>query len=266
MSKLPAPGADPYTYARHSGIDFLRGAAWFRKAFYASGPGVIRRLSYNAAGGNWVVVKYDDIPYEVGYAHLDHHGGCPRPGTRVNLGTQLGYVGETGTRVTGPHIHMEILGLGTDTAVWLYFDRDRVVGVPSGAAGDGGTTKPPQSNSNSNTITTPSDPTLEEEENMITVITNSAGTEWSLIDPDCAHELPRFNGKADKNFRSEKTTKGVVNTYRGFMVTTDPDVAAAWGRTHCRAYGNAPQKRLGNDYKAAQVEASRVATNRIRSS
>jgi len=127
MSKLPAPGSDAYTYPSHSGIDFLRGSSWFRKAFYASGPGVIRRLSRNAAGGNWVVVKYDAIPYEVGYCHMDNHNGCPRPGTRVTLGTRLGYVGKTGTRVTGPHIHVEILGIGIDSAVWKYFDKNRTV-------------------------------------------------------------------------------------------------------------------------------------------
>ncbi|WP_417555581.1 peptidoglycan DD-metalloendopeptidase family protein [Microbacterium sp.] len=135
MSKLPAVGADPYTYPGHSGIDFLRGPSWLGKPFYASGPGVIRRLSRNLAGGNWVVVKYDGIPREVGYCHMDSHAGCPAPGSRVAEGTRLGYVGRTGSRVTGPHVHVEILGVGTDTAVWQYFDRNRVVGAaPAPAA------------------------------------------------------------------------------------------------------------------------------------
>lgn len=127
MAKLPAPGGDPRTYANHSGIDFLRGSPWYRKAFYASGPGRVVRLSRNSAGGNWVVVKYDAFPREVGYAHMDNHNGCPRPGTRVGLGTRLGYVGRTGARVTGPHIHVEILGVGTDSAVWGYFNRTPTV-------------------------------------------------------------------------------------------------------------------------------------------
>ena len=125
--RLPAPGGDPYNYPGHSGIDFLRGPAWFGRPFYASGPGRVVRLSRNAAGGCWIIVKYDAIPYEVGYAHMVSHAGCPAPGARVREGTMLGYVGNLGTNVTGPHIHLEILGRATPDAVWQYFDRNRVV-------------------------------------------------------------------------------------------------------------------------------------------
>ena len=57
MAKLCSPGPDPYTYSGHSGIDFLRGPSWLGKPFYASGEGVIRRLSHNDAGGYWVFVE-----------------------------------------------------------------------------------------------------------------------------------------------------------------------------------------------------------------
>ena len=83
MSKLPAPGPDPYTYKGHTGIEFLRGPSHLGKPFYASGPGTVLRLSKNAAGGCWVVVKYDN-GFTVGYAHMRSHTGCPRPGTRVS--------------------------------------------------------------------------------------------------------------------------------------------------------------------------------------
>ena len=121
---LPAPFAYATTYPGHSGVDYPRPRG---SRFYASGPGIVRRLSTNAAGGNWITIKYDEIPYEVGYAHMDSHRGCPPVGTRVREGTFLGFVGATGTRVTGPHIHLEILTVGTDTAVWKYFSRDRYV-------------------------------------------------------------------------------------------------------------------------------------------
>src|SRR5690606_896116 len=137
VAKLPSVGPDPYDYANHSGVDFLRGPSWLGKAFYASGPGRVVRLSKNAAGGCWIVVKYDAIPYEVGYAHMRSHNGCPRPGTRVNLGTRLGYVGDLGARVTGPHVHKEIIGRATSAAVWEYFDRNRWAGGGS-TAGTGG--------------------------------------------------------------------------------------------------------------------------------
>lgn len=127
MSKLPAPGSDPYTYKGHTGIDFLRGPSHLGKPFYASGPGTVLRLSKNLAGGCWVVVKYDN-GYTVGYAHMRSHTGCPRPGTRVSEGTRLGYVGDLGARVTGPHIHVEIIGIATSAAVWQCFDRYRPIG------------------------------------------------------------------------------------------------------------------------------------------
>lgn len=110
----------------------------------------------------------------------------------------------------------------------------------------------------------PADPIIEEDENMPVIITNSAKNEWSLLDPDIGKDQPRFTGTAGNNFRSEKVTGGVVNTYRGFMVTTSKAVADAWGRSYCRAYGNAPQQRLGGDYKNAQVEASRLASEKHR--
>lgn len=135
MAKLPMVGADPYTYPGHSGVDFLRGASWLHKPFYASGPGTVLRLSHNAAGGNWIVIKYDGVAHEVGYCHMDNHDGCPRPGSRVVEGTRLGYVGRTGTRVTGPHVHVEDLAVHTDEAIWAIFDRNRVVGQGGGGIG-----------------------------------------------------------------------------------------------------------------------------------
>ena len=141
MVKLCFTGPDPYDYASagktHSGIDVLRGSAWYRKPFYSSGPGVVRRLSKNAAGGNWIVVKYDAIPYEVGYAHMDSHNGCPAPGTRISKGTRLGYVGRTGTNVTGPHVHVEIIGRAVSTAVWDYFEKSCWVSGGDAPAGGG---------------------------------------------------------------------------------------------------------------------------------
>lgn len=127
LSKLPAPGTDPYNYPRHSGVDVLRGPSHNGKPFYASGPGVVLRLSKNASGGNWIVIKYDALSFPVGYAHMNSHAGCPKPGTRVGLGSLLGYVGSTGTRVTGPHLHMEAIGIATPAAILNAFDFTRAV-------------------------------------------------------------------------------------------------------------------------------------------
>lgn len=131
MSKLPAPGTDPYNYKGHSGVDVKRGTSQLGKPFFASGPGTVLRLSSNAAGGNWIVIKYDAIPYAIGYAHMNSHAGCPKPGTRVREGSLLGYVGNKGTRVTGPHIHMEAMGNATPKAIYDYFDFTRTPGSGS---------------------------------------------------------------------------------------------------------------------------------------
>lgn len=125
MAKLPAPGTDPYNYPGHGGIDVCRGSNWSGKPFYASGPGKVLRLSKNALGGNWIVIKYDAIPDEIGYAHMNNHNGCPKPGTRVGLGTRLGYVGSLGQRVTGPHVHMENLRTHKPQSILDAFDFTR---------------------------------------------------------------------------------------------------------------------------------------------
>lgn len=135
MAKLCAPGPDPYTYTGHTGIDFLRGPKYLGKPFYASGPGRVVRLSKNAAGGCWIVVRYDGTANDVGYAHMYNHNGCPRPGTRFNTGAQLGFVGALGTRVTGAHIHVEVLGLATPAAVWGIFTPSCYATGTSGPAG-----------------------------------------------------------------------------------------------------------------------------------
>lgn len=103
-------------------------------------------------------------------------------------------------------------------------------------------------------------PLREEEDIMPVIIRNTDNKEVSLLDPDVGRDLPRLGfGEGKPEHRSEKTAKGVVNTYRGFIVTTDADVAAAWGRSYCRLYDNAPQDRQPADYQSAQREASRIA-------
>ncbi|QNA93270.1 MULTISPECIES: hypothetical protein [unclassified Microbacterium] len=98
-----------------------------------------------------------------------------------------------------------------------------------------------------------------EEDDMPTVIKNPTSKEWSLLDPSIGLDLPQFVAGQQNRFRSEKTSKGVVNTYRGFMATTDPNIGDAWSRTHCRFYGNVPQERQPTDYRIAQNEASRLS-------
>lgn len=129
MAKLPIPFNNPATYPGHSGIDFAQPRGTI---FRASGSGVVTTLSRNDAGGYYIWVKYDALPFAVGYHHMDSHNGCPRVGTRVNEGDRLGYVGNSG-HSTGPHLHSEVDQNRTTAGYWKYFDSSRVVGGGSTA-------------------------------------------------------------------------------------------------------------------------------------
>lgn len=134
MSKLPAPGSDPYTYPNHSGVDFLRGPAHNGKPIRASGPGKALRTPYTARGGYWTTIQYDNGAL-IGYAHQNY----PPPvkaGQRVAEGLIIGYVGSKGTNVTGPHVHVENLNNPTDTGIWQVFDRNRTIGSSNKTQGD----------------------------------------------------------------------------------------------------------------------------------
>lgn len=134
MAHLPMPFPNPSTYPGHSGVDFAQPAG---TPILASGPGRIVRLSHSTGGGYWTVVKYDGVGPEIGYAHQPRNRRAPAPGTRVAAGTRIGTVGSTGNS-TGPHVHVEILGIATYAAVWNYFTRSRVVGRGSATSGNVG--------------------------------------------------------------------------------------------------------------------------------
>lgn len=146
MAKLPIPFGNPNTYAGHSGVDYPvpRGSV-----IRASGSGTVVTRARNDAGGFFVFVKYDAIAPAVGYHHMDSHNGVPPVGTRVQEGSQLGFVGSLGARSTGPHLHSEVAGHRTTAGYWQFFDRNRVVGSAGSAAGGSGSrpaaTKPESS-------------------------------------------------------------------------------------------------------------------------
>jgi murein DD-endopeptidase MepM/ murein hydrolase activator NlpD len=89
---------------RHEGIDIFA-----RKGtpVLATTEGIVLRRGQNRLGGNvlWVLGPGGQRHY---YAHLDRFAFVSA-GDRVNPGTQLGYVGNTGNaKTTPPHLHYGI--------------------------------------------------------------------------------------------------------------------------------------------------------------
>lgn len=89
---------------RHEGIDIF---AKKGTPVISSTEGIVLRRGQNTLGGNvvWVLGPGGQRHY---YAHLDEFADASA-GKRVDVGTVLGYVGNTGNaRTTPPHLHYGI--------------------------------------------------------------------------------------------------------------------------------------------------------------
>lgn len=91
----------------HRGIDF--GAARGTPVM-AAADGVVAKAFYNGSYGNYVMIRHAGA-YATAYAHLSRYAQKIRSGARVKQGQIIGYVGATG-RVTGPHLHFELIKNG----------------------------------------------------------------------------------------------------------------------------------------------------------
>jgi murein DD-endopeptidase MepM/ murein hydrolase activator NlpD len=87
----------------HSGVDFGLPTG---SPIKAAGNGVVSQAGRAGAYGITVRIKHQK-GYETLYAHMSRMAEGIKPGTQVNQGQIIGYVGATG-RVTGPHLHYEI--------------------------------------------------------------------------------------------------------------------------------------------------------------
>ena len=83
----------------HYGTDY---AAPHGTPILAVGDGVVTRTSYTSGNGNYVRIRHNSV-YETQYLHMSRFASGIRPGTRVNQGQVIGYVGSTGL-ATGPHV------------------------------------------------------------------------------------------------------------------------------------------------------------------
>jgi murein DD-endopeptidase MepM/ murein hydrolase activator NlpD len=91
----------------HQGIDFGAGTG---TPIFAAGDGVIVQAGRNGGYGNWVQIRHAE-GWETGYAHMSRFASGTKRGVRVKQGQLIGYVGATG-RVTGPHLHYEVMRNG----------------------------------------------------------------------------------------------------------------------------------------------------------
>lgn len=88
----------------HLGIDY---AAPTGTPVYATGDGVVSKVGYTSANGNYVFLKHDKV-YTTKYLHLYKIDPAVKKGATVKQGQRIGSVGMTGL-ATGPHLHYEFL-------------------------------------------------------------------------------------------------------------------------------------------------------------
>ena len=93
---------DPFTRKRafHSGID-LR--ANYEPA-YAITYGEVIRVGYDKRSGNYVTIRHGSLT--LSYCHLSQ--SLVTKGTQVRPGTPIGITGNSGSRSTGPHLHLTL--------------------------------------------------------------------------------------------------------------------------------------------------------------
>jgi len=91
----------------HKGVDF---GAPTGTPIFAAGNGTVIEIGKKGAYGNYIRLRHNG-EYQTAYAHMSKFAKGLRKGDKVKQGQVIGYVGATG-RVTGPHLHYEILVAG----------------------------------------------------------------------------------------------------------------------------------------------------------
>jgi murein DD-endopeptidase MepM/ murein hydrolase activator NlpD len=104
------------TWRQHKGTDY---AAAMGTPVRSVGDGVVIFAGRKGGYGNVIDIRHRN-GFVSRYGHLRGFAKGVRSGTRVNIGSTIGYVGMTGL-ATGPHLHFEILvgGVQRDPRVAL---------------------------------------------------------------------------------------------------------------------------------------------------
>jgi len=88
----------------HGGTDF---AAPVGTPIYAARAGTVSSASPSGCAGNMVIMTHDN-GMATRYFHLSRYADGLQAGQQVEQGFTIGYVGNTGTCTTGPHLHYEV--------------------------------------------------------------------------------------------------------------------------------------------------------------
>lgn len=88
----------------HGGTDF---AAPVGTPIYAARDGTVQSASPSGCAGNMVILAHDQ-GWATRYFHLSKYADGLAAGQPVTQGQTIGYVGNTGTCTTGPHLHYEV--------------------------------------------------------------------------------------------------------------------------------------------------------------
>lgn len=91
----------------HLGVDY---GAPEGTPVLAVGDGTVTEAGMRGGSGNMVTLRHNSA-YQTAYKHLKTFAAGIRPGSRVNMGQVIGYVGSTGL-ATGPHLHFEFYESG----------------------------------------------------------------------------------------------------------------------------------------------------------
>lgn len=91
----------------HLGVDY---AAPTGTPIRAVGSGTITFARWSGGGGKVIKIRHNSI-YTTAYKHLSRFARGIRPGSKVQQGQIIGYVGSTGLS-TGPHLHFEFFRAG----------------------------------------------------------------------------------------------------------------------------------------------------------
>lgn len=107
LSSGMGPRRDPITGGPdyHSGLDIAGDRG---QPVYATAAGTVRRVGYEGAYGNLIVIDHG-FGLETRYGHLQRF--LVRPGSKVQRGDTIGLIGATG-RTTGYHLHYEVVANG----------------------------------------------------------------------------------------------------------------------------------------------------------